>query len=84
MLLADIVHGERRKGDSVLCQRRPERAYGGMAAWLKDHLNAVRLLPGDDRQPPVLAHRYLGLLQKAERLRVERERLLLIFGKQAR
>ncbi len=84
VLLAHVVHGERREGNPVLHQRPLERTGGGMAVRLEHQLGAVDILRRHDGQPPVLSHRDLDLLHEAEDLRVETQRLVLIVHQDAR
>src|SRR5215831_20394749 len=59
---SDVVHGKGRIGDAVADQRLFEHLGSGVRVGFEHQFGAVRIAGRDDRQPAVLAERYLGLL----------------------
>src|SRR5215510_8373543 len=73
-----ILHAKRREGNPVLHERPFERLDRRVLVRFQHELHAVRVVRRYDGQPPVRVQQDLGLLDEAEHVRVEPERLVLI------
>ena len=78
-----VGDGEGGERDAVGDQGVLERLRRRVVVGFEKELDAVRVLGGDDGEPPVLAQRHVVLLLEAEDVGVEAQRLLLVVDEDA-